>query len=238
MAAGETRILIDAGLSFKQIALRLEAIGEDVSRIDAVLVTHEHSDHVAGVPMLAKRGIPIYMTKLTAPAIDWGKVDPHLQEFQAGSELDLGPVQVATFTIPHDTVDPVGYAVRANGCKVSIVTDLGYIPENVKYMLQGSQLLLLESNHDPSMLQVGPVPWFVKQRILSRKGHLSNAAAAQYIAEDLPEGVQTLLLGHLSLNHNDPCIAEIEARQALERRGLSPKLLVLERDRPSEVFHL
>jgi phosphoribosyl 1,2-cyclic phosphodiesterase len=238
VAAGETRLLVDAGLSYKQIALRLEAIGEDVRKLDAVLVTHEHSDHVAGVPMLAKHGIPIYLTRLTAPAIDWGKVEPRIQEFQAGAELDLGPLRVNSFTIPHDTVDPVGFAIRANGCKVSIVTDLGYIPENVKYMLQGSHLMLLESNHDPSMLQVGPVPWFVKQRILSRKGHLSNAAAAQYIAEDLPADVRTLLLGHLSLNHNDPCIAEIEARQALERRGLQPDLLVLEREKPSPIFHL
>lgn len=188
--------------------------------------------------MLARKGVPVYVTRLTAPLIEWGKVEPRVRDFQAGTEIDLGEVRVASFTIPHDTVDPVGFTVRANGCKVAVVTDLGYIPENVKFMLQGSQLMLLESNHDASMLQVGPVPWFVKQRILSRKGHLSNAAASQYIADDLPTEVSTLLLGHLSQNHNDPCIAEIEARQALERRGLSPRLLVLERERPSEVFHL
>ncbi len=229
---------MDAGLSYKQITLRLEAIGENVKNLDAVLVTHEHSDHVAGIPMLAKLGIPIYLTHLTAPAIDWGKAEPQVRPFQAGAEIDLGEVRAASFTIPHDTVDPVGFTLTASAGKLAIVTDLGYIPENVKFMLRGSQLMLLESNHDPSMLQVGPVPWFVKQRILSRKGHLSNAAAAQYIAEDLPDEVNTLLLGHLSQNHNDPCIAEIEARQALDRRGLQPRLLILERERPSEIFHL
>lgn len=216
----------------------MEAIGESAKALDAVFITHEHSDHVAGVPLLARQGVPVYVTKLTAPGIEWGKGEAAVKEFQAGTEFDVGPLRITSFTIPHDTVDPVGYTIRANGAKLAIVTDLGYIPENVKFHLRGTNLMILESNHDQSMLQVGPVPWFVKQRILSRKGHLSNTAAAQYIEQDLPEDVQTLLLGHLSLNHNDPCIAEIEARQALDRRGLNPRLHVLERQRPSEIFHL
>jgi phosphoribosyl 1,2-cyclic phosphodiesterase len=242
LASGNTRILIDAGLSRKQTFERLAAIGEDPGLLDAVFITHEHSDHVVGLPAIVKgfkdRRLPVYLTRLTAPQIDWNGAEPELHEFQAGASIDLGEVQVQSFTIPHDAADPVGYAVTAGAIKASVVTDLGYIPENVKFHMQGSQLLLLESNHDASMLQVGPVPWSVKQRILSRKGHLSNSAACDYIGSELPEEVANLLLGHLSQNHNDPCIAEIEAKSALGRRRMVPDLTVLERGQLSKLFHL
>ena len=237
-----TRVLIDAGLSRKQTFERLTAIGEDPEALDAIVVTHEHSDHVCGLSALVKgfktRKLPVYATLLTAARLDWGGHDAEVRAFQAGSALEIGDLLLQSFTIPHDAADPVGYTISSKRTKAAIVTDLGYIPDNVKWHLQGSAFLLLESNHDPSLLQVGPVPWSVKQRILSRKGHLSNAAACEYIANDLPAEVQTLVLGHLSENHNVPYLAEHDARLALEQRGMAPTLVVAEPRKLGALFEL
>jgi phosphoribosyl 1,2-cyclic phosphodiesterase len=220
----------------------LAAIGEDPAKLDAIFITHEHSDHVCGLPVICRalRGkVPVFVTKLTAPALDWGggPAGP-VELFQAGGRTDLGELAVQSFTIPHDTVDPVGYTVTAQGIKISIATDLGYLPESVKFQLRDSHFLLLESNHHPDMLKVGPYPWHVKQRILSRKGHLSNDAACEYIAGELPPEVQMLVLGHLSEHNNTIWDTELAAVQALEKRGLKPRLLVAEPRRQSEIFLL
>lgn len=237
-----TRILIDAGLSRKQTFERLMAIGEDPERLDAICVTHEHSDHVLGLGALVKgfknRRLPVFLTSLTAPLVDWNGADADIRAFQAGTSIEIGCLRVQSFTIPHDAADPVGYTVSAGNLKASIVTDLGYVPDSVKWHLRGSQFVLLESNHDPSMLQVGPVPWSVKQRILSRKGHLSNAAACEYISTELPGETEVLMLGHLSENHNVPYLAEHDAREALGQRGLNPRLTVAEPRKLCDVFHL
>ena len=237
-----TRILIDAGLSRKQTFERLAAIGEDPDTLDAIVVTHEHSDHICGLNALVKafkkRRLPVYATLLTAARLEWGGHDAEVRAFQAGSGLEIGDLRLQSFTIPHDAADPVGYTVGSRSAKISIVTDLGYIPESVRWHLKGSAFLLLESNHDPSLLQVGPVPWSVKQRILSRRGHLSNAAACEYIANDLPAEVRTLVLGHLSENHNVPCLAEHDARLALQRRGMTPELVVAEPRKLGALFEL
>ena len=227
-----TRILVDAGLNRKETFLRLAAIGEDPARLDAIFITHEHSDHVCGLPVISRAlggRVPVFMTHLTAPALDWGiGAPPPLELFQAGARTDLGDLAIQSFTIPHDTVDPVGFTITAQGIKISIATDLGYMPDNVKWHLRDSHFLLLESNHQPELLKVGPYPWHVKQRILSRKGHLSNDAACEYIAEELPAEVQMLVLGHLSEHNNTIWDTELGAVQALEKRGLKPRLLVAE----------
>jgi phosphoribosyl 1,2-cyclic phosphodiesterase len=184
------------------------------------------------------RSLPVFLTHLTAPRIDWNSATPELRCFQAGAVIEFGELRIQSFTIPHDAADPVGYTISAGAAKIAIVTDLGYIPDSVKWHLRGSQTILLESNHDPSMLQVGPVPWAVKQRILSRRGHLSNAAACEYIANELPGEVKTLILGHLSENHNVPFLAEHDAREALSRRGLSPRLVVAEPRKPGPILEL
>lgn len=244
VATPETRILIDAGLSRKQTLERLAAIGEDPDQLDAILITHEHSDHVLGLPALVRgyasrrRQLPVFLTHSTAPQIEWGEFNPDLRCFQAGARFQFGSLDIQSFTIPHDAIDPVGYTITAGTARLAVVTDLGYMPDSIKWHLRGSQAILLESNHDPSMLQVGPVPWSVKQRILSRKGHLSNAAACEYIAADLPAEVEALLLGHLSENHNVPFLAEHDAREALARRGLSPTLTVAEPRKLGHTFHL
>lgn len=238
----KTRILIDAGLSAKQICTRLALIGEDPSRLDAILITHEHSDHVSGLPVLTRQlkgRVPVLLTHHTSRELEWdGNPAPPVKCFQAGARFDLGDFSIQSFTIPHDSVDPVGYTLTAGGIKVSVATDLGYIPDSVKYHLQGSHFLLLESNHHPELLKVGPYPWHVKQRILSRKGHLSNDAASEYIAEELPSETQTLVLGHLSEQNNTIWDAELAAKQALERRQLTPRLVVQEPRIQSESFFL
>lgn len=235
----KTRILIDAGLSKKQTLLRLASIGEDPSKLDAVFITHEHSDHILGLPAIA-RGlkVPVFLTKRTAPLIEWNGAVPNVEQFQAGASIEFGDMSIQSFTIPHDAVDPVGYSVTAGGLKFSLATDLGYMPDSVKWHINGSHILLLESNHDLDMLKAGPYPWTVKQRVLSRKGHLSNDLACDYIRDDLTSETQTLILGHLSEQNNHPSIAEISAVHALRERSVAPRLVVAAPRVQTEIFHL
>ena len=207
--------------------------------MDAILVTHEHSDHVCGLLRLARKlklKTPIYVSKLTYPLIDWENSNPPVERFQAGTDWTIGDIHVESFTIPHDAIDPVGFRFCAEGVKVGIATDLGYMPESIKYRLQGCQALLLESNHDLEMLKVGPYPWGVKQRVMGRNGHLSNHVVCDYLESDFDGATQALILGHLSEHNNHPEIVRLGAAQALERRGLTTHLVIAEQKNPTEVF--
>lgn len=212
--------------------------GEDPEELDAVLVSHEHSDHVAGLPMLAKRTkASFWMTRLTSGTLDWGAVEPPVETFDAGARLAIGDLEIDTFTIPHDAVDPIGFRVRHAGVKLGLVTDLGYIPQSVKHHIRGCDLLVLESNHDLDMLKVGPYPWVVKQRVASKTGHLSNHAVAEFLRTDYDRAAQTIVLAHLSGENNYPATAKLEVGRALEDAGAADtRLLVAEQKRPSEVF--
>jgi phosphoribosyl 1,2-cyclic phosphodiesterase len=176
------------------------------------------------------------MTPLTAPAISWGDFEPALVPFHAGASFDIGDLAVDSFTIPHDAADPVGFCFGAEGRKIGFVTDLGYLPDSVKYYLRDTDFLVLESNHDLEMLKVGPYPWAVKQRVMSRKGHLSNDVVSRFVLEDMAASTRTLLLGHLSENNNHPEIVRLCAAQALERRGLGTRLVVAEPRQPTGAF--
>jgi phosphoribosyl 1,2-cyclic phosphodiesterase len=241
LATENTRILVDAGLSMRELRKRLASIGESLEAIDAILITHEHSDHVAGLPVLARnkdvRAV-IYMTHLAAPAIDWGAAAPpaRLEPFQAGASFQIGDIEVQSFGIPHDAVDPVGYCFLAQGVRVGVATDLGYVPESIKFHLRRTNLLLLEANHDLDMLKVGPYPWSVKQRVMSRVGHLSNLHMSDYLMDDLDSATANLILGHLSEQNNHPAIVEMVAVEALQRRGLETRLSIAAPHTPSEVF--
>ena len=148
----------------------------------------------------------------------------------------MGDIEISSFTIPHDAIDPVGYSFCAQGIKVGVVTDLGYIPDSIKFHLRGSQVLLLESNHDLEMLKVGPYPWAVKQRVMSRNGHLSNDVVSDYVCHEFDSSTATLVLGHLSEHNNHPAIVQMVAQQALNRRGLSTRLVIANQKQPTEVF--
>lgn len=240
LATDNTRILIDAGLSMRELGRRLAAIGETLEAVDAILISHEHSDHVSGLPVLArnkKLSPTIWMTRLAAPAIDWGETRPaRLEEFQAGAGFQIGDIEVQTFSIPHDAVDPVGFAFEVQGVRIGIATDLGYIPESIKYHLRRADVLLLESNHDLDMLKVGPYPWSVKQRVMSRVGHLSNLVMSEYLTQDLDTCTHRLILGHLSEQNNHPEIVRMIATEALQQRGCAATLTIAEQNNPTEVF--
>ncbi len=180
------RILVDAGLSAKQIALRMEPLGVSLGELDGIVITHEHHDHVCGLPVLAKRhGIPIHANHLTAEALrDEMPGFNGWQIFQTGASIAIGDVKVDTFSIPHDAYDPVGLLVRHALGNVGFVTDLGYATRLVLDRARTARALVLEANHDPALLQADTRrPWSIKQRILSRHGHLSNAAAADVAAQ-------------------------------------------------------
>jgi phosphoribosyl 1,2-cyclic phosphodiesterase len=237
VATNRTRILVDAGLSRKETFERLSQIGVDGSSISAILITHEHSDHIQGlVPIARKLNIPVYVSRLTAPAIPWGEFTPSLELFQAGSVFPVGDIEVSSFTIPHDAQDPVGFSLCAEGIKVSIATDLGYLPESIRHHLRGSDVLLLEANHDVEMLKVGPYPWPVKQRVMGRMGHLSNDVACGFIRDDLDTSTSTLILGHLSEHNNHPEIVRLVASQALDGRSLFTRLVIAGPGTATEAF--
>ena len=227
-------------MSRREISRRLAAIDENAQELDAILLTHEHTDHTCGVAAVARcagRPIPIFLTHGTKEFVDWGENTPVCEPFQAGCGFSIGEFSVQSFTVPHDAADPIGYAVAAHGIKVAVATDLGYIPDSLRIHLRGTDLLLLESNHDLEMLRVGPYPWSVKQRVMSRRGHLSNEVAAQFLKNDLDTRVSTLILGHISEHNNHPQLVRNLAYKALDDRALFTKVVVCEPGVQSEVFY-
>ena len=237
IATERTRILVDAGLSKKEVVAKLAAIGEDAGKLDAILISHEHSDHVCGLISLARHcDCPIYITRLTADTLPWNDYTPRLDCFQAGSSFPIGDIEVQSFTTPHDAIDPVAFTFVSHGVKVGVVTDLGYLPQSIKYHLRGANLLLMESNHDLDMLKDGPYPWSVRQRIMGKKGHLSNDATCDFIRNDLDSSIDTLVLGHLSEHTNHPARVELEADRALNGRRLFTRLVVAQPRQQTEVF--
>jgi phosphoribosyl 1,2-cyclic phosphodiesterase len=228
----------------KELTRRLAEIGESPDDLDAVLITHEHSDHISGLPRLVrsrakkKKPIAVFMSRLTVPMMEWeGMAEPPpLEQFQAGCDWMVGDVKVQSFGIPHDAEDPVGFCLEAEGVKVGVATDLGYVPDSIKYHLRGVHFLLFESNHAVEMLRVGPYPWSVKQRVMSRKGHLSNDTTCDYIENDLDNSIQALILGHLSEQNNHPVIVRQGAEISLLRRGITPRLVIAEQKMQTEVF--
>jgi phosphoribosyl 1,2-cyclic phosphodiesterase len=282
ISSSRTRVLVDAGLSCRELLRRMALAGEDPTTLDAMLITHEHIDHVAGLAVLARRlGIPVYFTEPThrawvrmvtprttmtyakwlehvqqekearAAASAQGNLDlaaeaapgssadnlcepetpatksnpahlPAVEYFHSGTSFCIGDLDITPFTIPHDASDPCGFVFSAEGIRMAVATDLGYMPPNVKSALKRIDALLLESNHDLEMLRDGPYPWSVKQRVLSRVGHLSNHATAEFLSTDYDGGATYIVLGHLSESNNAPELARIAAEQALADR---PNLL-------------
>jgi phosphoribosyl 1,2-cyclic phosphodiesterase len=303
VTGGRTRILVDAGLSCREIFRRMRLVGEEPETLNAIVVTHEHSDHIGGLAVTARKlGIPVYFTEGThrawmrwltprrqmtyaqwleecrkqaaerqaepAAICDEGDPDdpeaeagaasqlepavqadlpdqpasrkedptrlPAVEYFHAGQPFEIGDIAVSPFTIPHDAADPVGFVFTVAGVRIGFATDLGYIPPNVKAQLTGVDLLLLESNHDLEMLRDGPYPWPVKQRVLSRVGHLSNEAAAQFLENGYDGQAAYVILAHLSESNNLPELARVTAERALNGRAslLANRLLLASQHEP------
>ena len=237
------RLLIDAGISRKELARRLEYIGEDPDGIDAVLITHEHSDHAGGLKMLVK-DLPVqaFMTPGTLCALKAEEYElngSQLVPVPAGVPFTIGDIEVTPFSVPHDAAEPVAFTMTCGGAKLTQLTDIGYMPDQVAERLSGSDLLILESNHDLEMLRVGPYPWALKQRLMGRYGHLSNTAVSRFIRERYDGRAQHVVLAHLSSKNNHPAIARFEASRALQDRGLaSTQLTVTSQDEPTAPIRL
>ena len=239
IATERTRLLVDAGLSKRETFARLQAIGERPEACDAIIISHEHADHVCGLRKLALDiGCPIYINHGTRSAIEWNPKITAFESVMAGEKFVVGDIEVTPFSIPHDATDPIAFTFVAEGVKIGLVTDLGYVPEHVKQHLRGCHLLAFESNHDVEMLRVGPYPWFVKQRVMSRHGHLSNDMTAEFLAGAYDGNAQVLVLAHLSETNNHPEIARLTAVQALARRskGMPPELHLATQHAPTKVF--
>jgi len=317
VTGGRTRILVDAGLSCRELFRRMALAEEDPRTLDAIVITHEHQDHINGLAVTARKlGIPVYFTDAThrawmrwltprrqmtyaqwieqcrkqaaerqaeagAAESDPAQLDcdpeeadstpisvapeslpavttipepaesippapakdptwlPAVEYFQAGQPFEIGDISVSPFTIPHDAADPVGFVFRAEGVRMAFATDLGYISPNVKAQLKCVDLLLLESNHDLEMLRDGPYPWSVKQRVLSRVGHLSNEAASDFLENGYDGQAAYVILAHLSESNNLPELARVTAERALSGRAslLANRLLLAAQDEPLSAIH-
>ena len=247
--SSRARILVDAGVSCRETCKRLKSIGLDPRTLSAILITHEHSDHIYGLATLAKKlSVPVFMTGATHQAWARGLRDENgelpkltkLEPFSSGRSFQIADVTVTPFTIPHDATDPVGFTFRAEGVKIAIVTDLGYMPASVCDHLRGSDVLMVESNHDLEMLRVGPYPWSVKQRVMSRVGHLSNDSLAQFFEKDYDGGASYIILAHLSEQNNHPELALRAAENALglRRTLLRNRVTLAAQDAPTESIRL
>lgn len=203
---GKTSILFDAGLSGIQIERRLKSRGLHPEELSAIVVSHEHNDHIQGVGVLARRyGLPVYINQKTmaAAAARLGKIHT-IVNFECGSAFTIESLTIHPFSLSHDAEDPAGFTIHRNGTKIGIATDLGIATAMVKEHLKGCTLLVLEANHDPHMLSSGPYPWPLKQRIKSRKGHLSNEEAKSLVMEVLHDRLNHVILAHLSDVNNAP----------------------------------
>ncbi len=224
----ESRILIDAGLSGRELTDRLEGIGVAGSDLHGLLVTHEHLDHCRGLGPLARRfRLPVYIHPETRRALPGlGRID-ELREFDTGTAFQFRDLQIQAFPLTHDAAAPVGYVIETDEGKIGIATDLGIATRLVVERLQGCRVLVLESNHDEEMLRDGPYPWPLKQRIRSHHGHLSNAASARLLQELLGEGLEAVFLAHLSEVNNLPTLAESSASELLGRQSICRPQLIL-----------
>jgi len=217
-------IMIDAGLSAKKLDELMKQQGISGHDLDALLVTHEHSDHIKGLGAFARKyDLPIYANEPT-----WDALERHVgtisQEkrmiFQSGEELSFGTMRVETFHISHDAAEPVGYTFEQDGRKLGVATDLGYVSEKVKSHIIDCDVLVLESNHDTEMLRIGRYPWNIKRRILSDIGHLSNVAAGEALIELMTDRTKRIYLAHLSQDHNQMDLAMLTVNSIFENNGI------------------
>jgi phosphoribosyl 1,2-cyclic phosphodiesterase len=247
--AGETRVLIDCGLSARETIRRVQAVGEDPRRLDAVVITHEHGDHARGFPTLSKTlGLPVY---ISTAALEACKMGEKIKEVRRGASInssedfEIGALRFRPFVIPHDAADPMAFTVETQGIKMGIAVDMGYIDALAAERFRGSDLLIIEANHEIEMLRACTFyPWALKQRILSRQGHTSNDEMARFLRDDFDGRAEYIVLAHLSRNTNHPDVARLAAVNALEERsplfsaGAQKRVSIARYDGPSDWIEL
>ena len=228
VACDDAQILVDAGVSGSRVTQELQRIGVDPAGLDAILVTHEHSDHIKGIGILSRKyDLPVYATEGTWRAME-GKIGAvqtkNMRVFEPGQDFFIGSIDVTPFPIPHDAAEPVGYTFETSGAKLAIATDLGCVRDSWMKYVVGAHAVILESNYDPNMLQTGPYPYDLKRRIMGRHGHLCNDDAGEVAAELVLGGTRQIILGHLSKENNYPELALKCCELALQQAGFTPQV--------------
>lgn len=244
--SGNTKILIDGGLSGKQIEKLLKDIDVDIAEIDGIFVTHEHSDHIKGVGILSRRyDIPICANKGTWMGMEdkIGKIkDDNIRVITTDEYCNFKDLDILPMKIYHDSLEPVGYIINSGTSKISVVTDTGYIDENIIYNMKDSGLYLLEANHDVELLKLGSYPYYLKERVLSMKGHLSNDDAGIVLSKLLKAENEVVLLGHLSKENNMPLLAYETVKEKLTSKSIelinNTRLDLTHRDRVTNVYNI
>lgn len=234
---GTEAIMIDAGFSFKETSRRLKLAGISDLNINGILVTHEHSDHIGGIRLCSEKfEAPVYATRQCGMYIR--NKNPRIGQMAsiaAGCEFSIGRFEICPFSIPHDACDPVAYTIRCGNVKIGVATDIGYASSGISYQLSGCGILVLESNHDINMLAASNRPWQLKQRILSRQGHLSNEASSELLENIISPQTRSVILAHLSQECNTAQQAYNVARSMLAKIGRTDiRLLVADQNIPME----
>ncbi len=249
LSTGNTSILIDAGVSLRTLIRHFRAAGIEPSEIDAVFITHDHADHIKSVGNMANDyGRPVYATRLVHEGINrnycvTSKLTPeHIRYIEKGTTLELGDMRITPFPVIHDSSDCVGYRVEADGITFCLITDVGQVTPEVEAEVERANYLVLEANHDEDMLSMGPYPGYLKKRIRSGKGHLSNKEAAQLLCQKATPRLRHVWLCHLSEENNHPELARKTVEAILRSCGIMPgtdfKVDILKRKQPSEVYEL
>lgn len=249
IVAGETRVLIDCGLSARETVKRIHAVGEDPGRLDGVVISHEHGDHARGLSALSKTlNVPVYISSAALDACNLGEKASQIRrgaEIKSSEDFEIGALRIRPFAIPHDAADPMAFTVEAAGTKMGIAVDLGHINQLAADRFRGCDALILEANHEIEMLRACTFyPWSVKQRIMGREGHTSNDEMARFLQEDFDNRAEHIVLAHLSRNTNHPEVARLAAIQAIEARAplfsanAAKRVRIARHDGPSEWIEL
>ena len=236
ITSGQHKILIDNGLSYRELVARIHEIGETLDHLQAVFVTHEHGDHVNGVGVLSRKlGVPTYITYPTFQALHTriGKIEP-VNHFDSGDTVQVGPFTLTSFRISHDAMDPVSFVVEAQGCRLGLATDLGKATHLVRERLEGCHALILESNYCPVMIRESSYPPAIIQRIRSNMGHLSNADMNSLLSELIHDDLQWVVAVHVSQENNSEDLVRRMAQQVLKEHPA--QLIIADQDRPSPMY--